>query len=155
MCEGRALDHHYMVSLELLVLGLTDPALTEIRDIYYEKAGFMIIFWTMAGVPFSYAHSIIYVAKHDPSEYLWPSWFALLLIVPYLGVYYVWDTCNSQKNQFRQEERGEVDERTTFPYFKYGKLHNPETIETKSGKKLLCDGWCEYIPPFLLRSFAY
>ncbi|OAL45862.1 ERG4/ERG24 ergosterol biosynthesis protein [Pyrenochaeta sp. DS3sAY3a] len=110
-------------------------------DVYYEKAGFMIIFWTMAGVPFSYAHSILYVAKHDPNEYQWPLWFIVLLIVPYLGVYYTWDTCNSQKNQFRQEERGVVEERTTFPYFKYGKIHHPKTIETPYGKKLLCDGW--------------
>jgi delta24(24(1))-sterol reductase len=106
----------------------------------------MIIFWLTAGVPFSYAQSILYVAKHNPSEYQWPFWFALLMIVPYLGVYYIWDTCNSQKNQFRQEERGDVEERTTFPYFKYGKLHNPKTIETTSGKKLLCDGWCKYSP---------
>lgn len=108
----------------------------------------MIIFWTMAGVPFSYAHSILYVAKHDPNEYQWPLWFIVLLIVPYLGVYYTWDTCNSQKNQFRQEERGVVEERTTFPYFKYGKIHHPKTIETLYGKKLLCDGWCKYSPNF-------
>ncbi|KAH7116881.1 ergosterol biosynthesis ERG4/ERG24 [Dendryphion nanum] len=110
-------------------------------DIYYEKAGFMIIFWTMAGVPFSYAHSILYVAKHNPNEYQWPRWLIALLILPYLGVYYTWDTCNSQKNQFRQEERGAAEERTTFPYFKYGKIRNPRTIETSYGKKLLCDGW--------------
>ncbi|RYN16431.1 Delta(24(24(1)))-sterol reductase [Alternaria tenuissima] len=110
-------------------------------DIYYEKTGFMILFWTMAGVPFSYAHAILYIANHEPSQYQWPWWFVLALLIPYLGVYYVWDTCNSQKNQFRQEERGVVDERTTFPYFKQGKIQNPRTIETSYGKKLLCDGW--------------
>jgi delta24(24(1))-sterol reductase len=103
----------------------------------------MILFWTMAGVPFSYAHAILYIANHEPSQYQWPWWFIIALLIPYLGVYYVWDTCNSQKNQFRQEERGVVDERTTFPYFKKGKIQNPRTIETSYGKQLLCDGWCK------------
>ncbi|KAF2271074.1 hypothetical protein CC78DRAFT_484795 [Lojkania enalia] len=110
-------------------------------DMYYEKLGFMLIFWNMAGVPLSYCHAILFVATHHPDEYQWPTWFIALLIVAYLGVYYVWDTTNSQKNQFRQEERGIVEERTTFPYFKYGKIHNPKTIETKHGNKILCDGW--------------
>jgi delta24(24(1))-sterol reductase len=103
----------------------------------------MIIFWTMAGVPFSYAHAILYIANHHHSEYQWSWWFVIALLIPYLGVYYTWDTCNSQKNQFRQEERGVVEERTTFPYFKYGNIRNPRTIETTYGKKLLCDGWCK------------
>jgi delta24(24(1))-sterol reductase len=113
-------------------------------DMYYEKLGFMLIFWNMAGVPFSYCHSILYVATHDPAEHQWPIWFVVILIVAYLGVYYVWDTTNSQKNQFRQEESGMVDERTTFPYFKYGKVHNPRTIATKHGNKILADGWCKF-----------
>ncbi|KAF2752267.1 hypothetical protein M011DRAFT_393156 [Sporormia fimetaria CBS 119925] len=110
-------------------------------DMYYEKLGFMLIFWNMAGVPLSYCHSIIYIATHHPSEYHHPTWFMVVLVAAYLFVYYVWDTTNSQKNQFRQEESGKVDERTTFPYFKYGKIHNPKTIQTKQGNKILVDGW--------------
>jgi delta24(24(1))-sterol reductase len=109
---------------------------------YYEKLGFMLIFWNMAGVPFSYCHSIMYIAKHHPSEYSRPIWFTACLTLAYLGVYYIWDTTNSQKNQFRQEESGEhVPERTTFPYFRYGKIHNPQTIQTPRGNKILVDGW--------------
>ncbi|KAF2275943.1 uncharacterized protein EI97DRAFT_419634 [Westerdykella ornata] len=110
-------------------------------DMYYEKLGFMLIFWNMAGVPFSYCHSIIYIAKHHPSEYRHSPILIAILCIAYLGVYYVWDTTNSQKNQFRQEESGEVFERTTFPYFKYGKIHNPKYIQTKHGNKILVDGW--------------
>ncbi|KAF2643210.1 ERG4/ERG24 ergosterol biosynthesis protein [Massarina eburnea CBS 473.64] len=110
-------------------------------DMYYEKLGFMLIFWNMAGVPLSYCHCILYIYLHDPSEYTWPVWFPALLTVAYALVYYVWDTTNSQKNQFRQEERGVVEERTTFPYFRYGRIANPKTIETKRGNKILCDGW--------------
>ena len=110
-------------------------------DMYYEKLGFMLIFWNMAGVPLSYCHCILFIATQDPSEYAWPTWFTALLILAYLGVYYVWDTTNSQKNQFRQEERGVVEERTTFPYFKYGRIANPKTIPTQAGTKILADGW--------------
>ncbi|KAF2867249.1 ergosterol biosynthesis ERG4/ERG24 [Massariosphaeria phaeospora] len=110
-------------------------------DMYYEKLGFMLIFWNMAGVPLSYCHSTLYLATHHPSEYSWPTWFVALWTVAYLGVYYVWDTTNSQKNQFRQEERGVAQERTTFPYFKYGRIANPKTIPTKHGNKILVDGW--------------
>jgi delta24(24(1))-sterol reductase len=110
-------------------------------DMYYEKLGFMLIFWNMAGVPLSYCHCILFVATHNPAEYTWPSWFIALLTVAYLGFYYIWDTTNSQKNQFRQEERGVVEERTTFPYFKYGRIANPKVITTKNGSKILADGW--------------
>lgn len=110
-------------------------------DMYYEKLGFMLIFWNMAGVPLSYCHCILYVANHNPSEYQWPIWFTVILTIAYLGMYYIWDTTNSQKNQFRQEERGVVEERTTFPYFKYGRIANPKTIPTQAGTKILADGW--------------
>ena len=30
--------------------------LTKDRDMYYEKWGFMLIFWNLAGVPLSYCH---------------------------------------------------------------------------------------------------
>jgi Delta24(24(1))-sterol reductase len=113
------------------------------RDMYYEKLGFMLIFWNMAGVPLSYCHSILFVALHHPDEYQLSPWLIGALTVAYLGVYYVWDTTNSQKNQFRQEERGVVDYRTTFPYFRYGRLKDPKTISTKHGNKILCDGWCK------------
>ena len=54
---------------------------------YYEKLGFMLIFWNMAGVPFSYCHSIIYIANHHPEDYQLPTWVVIPLIVAYLGVY--------------------------------------------------------------------
>jgi delta24(24(1))-sterol reductase len=108
---------------------------------YYEKLGFMLIFWNMAGVPLSYCHCTLFIARHDPADYAWPTWVYVIMAIAYLGVYYVWDTTNSQKNQFRQEERGIVEERTTFPYFPYGRIANPKTIQTKQGNKILCDGW--------------
>src|SRR3954471_8389852 len=86
-------------------IGLYDRDQHEIdclhRDMYYEKWGFMLIFWNLAGVPLSYCHCTIYLANHDPATYAWPRWVMALLFTSYLFVYWVWDTCNSQKNMFR------------------------------------------------------
>ncbi|THY80917.1 sterol reductase/lamin B receptor, partial [Aureobasidium pullulans] len=84
-------------------------------DMYFEKWGFMLIFWNLAGVPLSYCHCTLYIANHDPSEYHWPTWALVLLFITYLFVYWIWDTANSQKNMFRAQERGVALNRKTFP----------------------------------------
>ncbi|PSK34842.1 hypothetical protein B9Z65_1425 [Elsinoe australis] len=110
-------------------------------DMYYEKWGFMLIFWNLAGVPLSYCHCTIYLANHDPSEYShsWPIliWF----YTSYLFAYWVWDTGNSQKNYFRAQERGYSVDRNTFPQLPWKFVTNPKKIETQTGDSLLCDGW--------------
>lgn len=113
-------------------------------DMYYEKWGFMLIFWNMAGVPLSYCHSTIYLANHPPSEYRWPRWFLVFLFVSYLGVYYIWDTCSSQKNSFRAAQRGILPQRKAFPQLPWNVVKNPRTIPVKGGDDLLADGWYKY-----------
>ena len=109
---------------------------------YYEKWGFMLIFWNLAGVPLSYCHCVIYLANHAPSTYAWPRWFMVLLYISYLFVYWVWDTVNSQKNRFRQMERGQLQLRKSFPQLPWQTVHNPKTIKTSTGESILVDGWC-------------
>ena len=66
-------------------------------DMFHEKWGFMVIFWNFAGVPFvsplhvddicnfvernfqTYVYSVVYMARHDPSEYKFsaPAYIAL------------------------------------------------------------------------------
>jgi delta24(24(1))-sterol reductase len=118
-------------------------SLTLSRDMYYEKWGFMLIFWNLAGVPLSYCHCIIYLANRHPSTYAWPKWGLGLLFTSYIFVYWVWDTCNSQKNAFRQRERGVTLQRKSFPQLPYREVHNPKTIKTRTGDSLLVDGWCK------------
>jgi delta24(24(1))-sterol reductase len=113
------------------------------RDIYYEKWGFMLGFWTMAGVPFSYCHCAIYLALHDPSEYCWDGRYMTALFLAYLFVYWVWDTANSQKNMFRAQGRGVAIDRKTFPQLPWKYVKNPKTIKTKTGDDIMCDGWCK------------
>jgi len=125
------------------------------RDMYWEKLGFMLTFWNLAGVPLSYCHCAIQLANHDPKTYAWPNWFRVLLFTSYLFFYWVWDTCNSQKNKFRQRERGNPVDRKTFPQLPWREVKNPECIETSTGDSLLCSGWCKEPMPFARCSAVY
>ncbi|KAF9891868.1 C-24(28) sterol reductase [Aspergillus nanangensis] len=110
-------------------------------DMYYEKWGFMLIFWNLAGVPMSYCHCTIYLASHDPSTYQWNTPSVVALAAMYVFVYWVWDTCNSQKNFFRAQERGVSVDRKSFPQLPWKFVKDPEVIRTKTGDSILCSGW--------------
>jgi Delta24(24(1))-sterol reductase len=126
-----------MSAEQLMIIAITNRNL---RDMYYEKWGFMLIFWNMAGVPLSYCHCTIYLANHDPAEYRWNRFALVLFFAAYLFWYWVWDSCNSQKNRFRAMERGKVVWRKTFPQVPWQTIHNPNIIETPQGT-ILVDGW--------------
>jgi delta24(24(1))-sterol reductase len=126
---------------------------------YFEKWGFMLIFWNLAGVPLSYCHCTLYIANHDPAEYHWNPYLLTLLFISYLFVYWIWDTANSQKNMFRAQERGVELNRKTFPQLPYKAVKNPVSIKTATGDSILCDGWCKssILPlflPFKILSFS-
>ena len=123
-----------------------EEAIPHTWDMYYEKWGFMLIFWNLAGVPLSYCHCTIYLANHDPAEYRWNRYVLGLWYAAYLFVYWVWDTTNAQKNQFRAQESGNkaVGKRKAFPQMPWQTLENPNVIRTEDGKTILCDGWCKY-----------
>ncbi|KAL4928335.1 c-24(28) sterol reductase [Aspergillus undulatus] len=110
-------------------------------DMYYEKWGFMLIFWNLAGVPLSYCHCTIYLANHNPATYHWNRFFLAFLYIAYLFVYWVWDTTNSQKNRYRQQERGTRVFRKAFPQLPWQTVENPKTITAADGSKILVDGW--------------
>ncbi|KAL1643066.1 C-24(28) sterol reductase [Diplodia intermedia] len=110
-------------------------------DMYYEKWGFMLIFWNLAGVPLTYCHCTIYLANHHPSEYRWHRGVLAVWFAAYLFAYWVWDTANSQKNMFRAMERGTALDRNTFPQLPWKYVENPRVIRTKTGDNILCDGW--------------
>ena len=110
-------------------------------DMYFEKWGFMLIFWNLAGVPLSYCHCTLYLANHHPDEYAWSKPALIALYASYLFVYWVWDSCNSQKNRFRAAERGTLIARRTFPQLPWQTLQNPRTIKTSTGDDILADGW--------------
>lgn len=102
----------------------------------------MLIFWNLAGVPLSYCHCTIYLANHHPSVYAHSKPVLAAFYISYLFVYWVWDTSNSQKNMFRAEEKGTMQDRRTFPQLPWKAIKNPRKIETDAGDSLLVDGWC-------------
>jgi len=108
-------------------------------DIFYEKFGWMLIFWNFAGVPFLYTMQSYYICTNQIDI---SSTAFIVLMVVLLGAYYVWDTANSQKNRFRMQRRGTYIERKwAFPQLPWGTLENPEYMTTKAGSCLLVDGW--------------
>jgi Delta24(24(1))-sterol reductase len=112
-----------------------------------EKFGFMLIFWNMAGVPFTYAYATLFLASHPPSSYQWPIAYNIFLYVVLLGAYYIWDTTNSQKSRFRQQMNRTLVMRKTFPQLPWQTVKNPRILHTKAGP-LLADGWCKLPFPY-------
>ncbi|CAO3625556.1 unnamed protein product [Mucor hiemalis] len=113
-------------------------------DIFYEKDGFMLIFWNMAGVPFTYCYSSIYLMKYEltTGETIQHSWvYTVGLFITLLFAYYIFDTGNSQKNRFRMEQNGSFVTRNAFPQLPYGHIKNPSYIKTEHGNLLLTSGW--------------
>jgi len=67
------------------------------------------------------------------------------LFVTYLFVYWVWDTTNSQKNRFRQQELGgPALQRKAFPQLPWQTVKNPRVIRSADGHTILADGWYGY-----------
>lgn len=50
----------------------------------------LLSFWNLAGVPFTYSYSIIFMATHDPAMYKFPLWGNILLYTTLLTAYYVY-----------------------------------------------------------------
>eukprot|EP00755_Sulcionema_specki_P013713 Sspe_Gene.54717::Locus_30167_Transcript_1_1_Confidence_1.000_Length_1542::g.54717::m.54717/K00223/ERG4; Delta24(24(1))-sterol reductase len=112
-------------------------------DMATEKFGWMLNFWNIAGVPFAYCFSSVYLAK-NPDVAVSSPW-TLLYAVLLLGVYYVWDVANYQKNDLRLVRLGETKarERNLFPVLPWSRLENPKVLETPKGV-LLIDGFYAY-----------
>jgi delta24(24(1))-sterol reductase len=111
-------------------------------DIFYEKWGWMLVFWNLAGVPFVYCFNSMYIASRPPFEHSVP--FTVFCFILLFGAYYVWDTAQSQRNRFRMQLNGSYVKRMAFPQLPGGTLKDPRYLETEAGSKLLVDGWWRY-----------
>eukprot|EP00818_Percolomonas_sp_WS_P005706 CAMPEP_0117446806 /NCGR_PEP_ID=MMETSP0759-20121206/6540_1 /TAXON_ID=63605 /ORGANISM="Percolomonas cosmopolitus, Strain WS" /LENGTH=435 /DNA_ID=CAMNT_0005239103 /DNA_START=1388 /DNA_END=2695 /DNA_ORIENTATION=+ len=111
-------------------------------DIIHENFGWMLAFWNLAGVPFSYCFNSMFLARHAPLDLNW-GYFAVCVVV-LLFAAWIHDTGNSQKNTFRQVLDGTFVQRNTFPQLPWGVLKNPKYMQTECGSKILIDGWFKY-----------
>jgi delta24(24(1))-sterol reductase len=88
-------------------------------DIAHEKWGWMLCFWNLAGVPVMYTFNSMYLlhncgwsaANDRCADQTFSQEVTALMFAGYLFVYYVWDTCNSQKNNFRAVLQGTYEAR--------------------------------------------
>ncbi|KAG9224093.1 hypothetical protein CCMSSC00406_0010027 [Pleurotus cornucopiae] len=113
-------------------------------DMYHEKWGFMVIFWNLAGVPFTYVYSVVYMASHDPSKYQFSTPTYVLIYSTLLTAYYIWDTAMAQKSHFKMQTQGIHEFRKTFPQLPGCVVENPTYIQTEHGNRLLTSGWWAY-----------
>ncbi|KAI8924182.1 ergosterol biosynthesis ERG4/ERG24 [Entophlyctis helioformis] len=147
--KGYASPHvWFMVLAHLLYVNACmkgEECIPTTWDIFYEKWGFMLIFWNMSGVPFTYCYSTLYLLRSPTGRALeFPTWAMVVLFLVLIGAYYVWDTANSQKNRFRMASAGTYIPRNTFPQLPWGTLVNPKYIKTQHGSLLLTSGWWGY-----------
>ncbi|KAI9095219.1 ergosterol biosynthesis ERG4/ERG24 [Phlyctochytrium arcticum] len=111
-------------------------------DIFYEKWGFMLIFWNFSGVPFTYCYASLYLLRTETGRAVHHSVPFLVFNFSLLIVgYYIWDTANSQKNRFRMSQSGTYIPRRTFPQLPWGTIREPAYIRTEHGSLLLTSGW--------------
>lgn len=110
-------------------------------DIFYEKWGWMLIFWNIAGVPYVYSFQAQYILK-NPQK--WNPLLLAGLFIILTFAYYIWDTSQSQKNRFRAGLSGNYVPRKAFPQLPWGTLTNPKYLKTECGSLLLIDGWWQY-----------
>lgn len=111
-------------------------------DIFYEKWGWMLIFWNLVGVPYVYCFNSFYLLDRAPITH--SNVYMLALVAVLLFAYYVWDTSQSQRNRFRMQIRGTYVKRHTFPQLPWGTLKSPRFLSTADGGTLLVDGWWRF-----------
>ena len=112
---------------------------------YFEKLGFLLTFWNLAGVPFTYCHCALYLANHDPATYRWnrPALAAFAFV--YLFFYWMWDSANGQKNAVRLNDKDQIVKRNTFPQVPWQAVKDPKFIETDAGDRIMVDGWFKIV----------
>lgn len=117
-------------------------------DIFYEKWGWMLIYWNLAGVPFVYAFQAYYILVNSVrTKQLNEGSSMVLLTIMFIVLffaYYIWDSSQAQKNRFRMKQRGTFVPRKAFPQVPWNTLENPKFLKTKCGSTLLIDGWWKY-----------
>jgi len=117
-------------------------------DIFYEKWGWMLIYWNLAGVPFVYCFQAHYILVNSlrtqqPTENISTVLMIIFFIILILA-YYVWDSSLSQKIRFRMQQQGIDIARNAFPQMPWNVIQNPKYLKTECGSPLLIDGYWKY-----------
>ncbi|KAJ2745738.1 C-24(28) sterol reductase [Coemansia sp. BCRC 34301] len=111
-------------------------------DIFYELESWYLLFWNLAGVPFSYCYTSIYLLKNGPMNFS-IGWNVMCYMLLLTG-YYFWDTGNAQRNRFRMFWNNTLIKRNAFPQLPKSFIPDAKYLQTTHGNKLLIDGWYAY-----------
>lgn len=104
---------------------LNEEGVLSMMDITTDGFGFMLSFGDLAWLPWSYSLQSRYLSLPENSFELGNIKVALILTLSFTG-YYIFHSSNKQKSDFRM---GKLDHL------------NLKSIKTKTGSRLLCDGW--------------
>ncbi|RXK41308.1 delta24(24(1))-sterol reductase [Tremella mesenterica] len=114
-------------------------------DMFHEKFGWMLIFWNMAGVPFTYCYPVIALVRAPSMEsYELSRPLAVICFITLFTAYYIFDSCMAQKSNFKMQQQGDYHRRYAFPVVPWSVVENPTYIQTAHGNKLLTSGWWAY-----------
>lgn len=104
---------------------MNEEGVLSMMDITTDGFGFMLAFGDLAWLPWSYSLQARYLSLPENFLELGYVNVILILILSFTG-YYVFHSSNKQKSDFRM---GKLDHL------------NLKSIKTKTGSRLLCDGW--------------
>ncbi|KAH8051936.1 sterol delta-7 reductase [Aureococcus anophagefferens] len=106
-------------------------------DIFHEHWGWMLIFWNLCGVPLTYCAASRWLLAHAVEGQA-PAYTAAVYAL-LLAAYYVFDTANAQKNEFRLRRAGVVVDRRAW-HLPWAVLDDPRFLKT-AGAASSVDGW--------------
>ncbi|WVO17798.1 hypothetical protein L204_105496 [Cryptococcus depauperatus] len=137
---------HFLLATGLYInaCAKAEQMIPQTWDMFHEKFGWMLIFWNMAGVPFTYIYPAIYMARTPVSKYEFPLWGSIALFCTLMLCYYIFDCSMAQKSTFKMQQQGEYKPRKAFPQMPWAEVKNPTYIQTKHGNKLLTSGFWGY-----------
>ena len=116
--------------------------ITPTWDMFYEKFGWMLNFWNIAGVPYLYCFQSYYVLKNQSRiDEQQNTIFVVVVYVMLIFGYYIFDSANCQKASYKLPG---ID-RATFPQVPWGVLEEPIRVIKTSRGNLLADGWYRYV----------
>ncbi|GAA5820820.1 hypothetical protein JCM11251_001829 [Rhodosporidiobolus azoricus] len=113
-------------------------------DMNFEKFGWLLSYWNLAGVPFSYAYPAIFMATHDPKTYAWSKPVLVTFFIVITLAQCMMDISMAQKSHLKAVKTGTYIKRYTFPQLPWAELQNPKTFKTQRGE-LLIDGFWGYL----------
>jgi len=135
----------YGTALYLNACAKGEQYIPQTWDMNFEKFGWLLSYWNLAGVPFSYCYPAIYIAKRDPRDLEFSTPILIVLFTVLTISHALFDIAMAQKSHFKAVETNTYIKRYTFPQLPFAELENPKFLKTHLGGKLLLGGLWGYL----------